>query len=85
MLAPEHKNLERFPEVRSLLEKAQKGRNRIAHAKLENVNGKVYISMLSARGTLKISIEPILTAEIDAVRSDIGNAGVELIKLIINK
>lgn len=85
LLIPEYKYLGRFQKVKSLLTKAQKGRNRIAHAKWVYIDGKVYIARLSARGKLETSTDPASVTYIESVRYDIGNASVELFKLIINK
>ena len=85
LLAPEYKYLSRFQEVKPKLKKAQNGRNRIIHAKWGYIDGKVHISKLLARGKLETSIDPIYVSDIESIRSDIGNAGSDLLKLILNK
>lgn len=86
LLIPENKHLERFALVKPMLKKAQEGRNRIIHARWSvEDNGNVNELKLTARGKLKIRIEPISVTNIDDIFNDIGAANTELMKLILNR
>jgi hypothetical protein len=85
LLSSEYEYLQRFSEVKPILKKAQEGRNRIVHARWGRQDSSITIAKMTARGKLKVSIEPISVQEIDSIFNDIGIAGVELIKLILNK
>lgn len=82
---PTFPHLTRFPEVSSLLKKAQIGRNKIIHASWAYENGEVKILRATARGQLKTSMDVVTITHIDAVVGDIGAAGASLMKFIIAK
>jgi hypothetical protein len=85
LLADDYPHLQRFPNVRIMLKKAQDGRNKLAHNKLAYQDDQVVMLQLSSRGKLKTSITPLSVTDIDEVFSDIGNASMELLKLVLNK
>jgi hypothetical protein len=84
-LAPEYPHLAKFGELKPLLKKAQEGRNRVAHGMWGFQNGQTYKSRATARGKLKISIEPITLDEMEAISLDIHKAGVAVIRLVLKQ
>ena len=84
-LAPDYPHLAQFSSVKPLLKKAQEGRNRIAHGNWGYENGVVSRGRATARGQLKISVEPITIAEIEAILLDIHKAGIAVIDLVLKK
>jgi hypothetical protein len=81
----EYAHLQRFPQVKGLLKKAQEGRNKLLHNKLVHQEGRVLMITLSSRGKLKHSVVTISTNDIESVFLDIGNASTELLKIVLNK
>jgi hypothetical protein len=84
-LTPENPHLAKFPEVKTLLKKAQEGRNRVSHGQWGYENGQASKARLTARGKLRPSIDPITVTEIETIASDIGRAAIRLWRLIVNK
>jgi hypothetical protein len=83
--ADAHPHLRRFPQVKTKLKLAQDGRNRLLHGTWIYDGTTVRLLRLSSRGKLKISSDEIHVSEIDSVFSDIGNAMLDLLKLVVNK
>jgi hypothetical protein len=85
LLLPEFPHLSKFETVVPLLKVAQKGRNRIIHGQWGCEDGKVQKLRLTARGKLAFSIDEITLKEILAISNDIGEAGLALLKAVLNK
>jgi hypothetical protein len=81
----EYPHLKAFPDVKAKLKKAQEGRNMLLHSKLVMDNDKVRTLRFSSRGKVRISSDELSVSDIDAVFFDIGNASMELLKLVLNK
>jgi hypothetical protein len=81
----EYPHLKAFPDVKTKLKKAQDGRNMLLHSKLVMDGDRVMIMRFSSRGKVKISNDELRISDIDSVFSDIGNASMELLKLVVNK
>jgi hypothetical protein len=81
----EHPHLEQFDQVSSLLKSAQKGRNKVAHAKWDYTDGAAHILRATARGKLKTSIDKITVDDLNHIVDEIGAAGAALLKMILNK
>lgn len=75
LLEKRHPNLRRFPELKSLLKRAQKGRNRTAHGSWHYKDGKVLKIRMTARGKLQASNEAVSIKELDETLRAISNAG----------
>ena len=84
-LVPDYPHMTGFESVKPLLKKAQESRNKVAHGTWSLDNGAVYKGRLTARGKLKISIEPVTIADLEAVCLDIHKAGLAVIELILKK
>lgn len=80
----EYPHLKAFPDVKIKLKKAQDGRNRLMHVKLVMDNDKVRMLRFSSRGKVKMSSDELSISDIDDVYSDIGNASMDLLKMIIH-
>ena len=78
-------HLARFDALKPLLKKAQEGRNRIVHGQWGYENGVVTKLRLTARGELKFSNDPITISDIQTIALDIGQAGLDLLKFVLNK
>ena len=68
--------------VQPLLKDAQTRRNKIAHGIWGCEDGKVHISSLSARGSLKTKSEPISIQEINTSAEVIVRAGTALFNMV---
>ena len=84
--------VEQFPQLKdyeSVIKKikaAQGGRNKYAHNALsQDEQGEVSIAFMSARGTLKTTVEPVRVAEIREVTAKIHEALCALEGLIVNR
>ena len=78
-------HLSSFDAVEPMLNRAQKGRNKIVHATWAYDNGVARILRATARGQLKTSMDPVSVKDIEITISDIGAAGAALLKVILNK
>jgi len=85
VLREEHAHLAKFDAVKPLLKKAQEGRNRIVHGQWGEQNGEAIKLRLTARGKLKFAMTPITVDEIKAIGIDIGQAGLDLLKVVLGK
>jgi hypothetical protein len=86
VLETDHPHLApKFNAAKPLLTQAQRGRNRVVHGQWGVEGGKVCKLSASARGKLKFGIEPISVDEIKAISLDIGNAGLAILKMVVNK
>jgi len=87
LLAESYPHLTRYSTIKPLLKKAQDGRNMLMHGTwtYDEKDNIVRLLRVSSRGKLKLSTDPIQVDEIDAVFRNIGDASVELLKLILNK
>lgn len=83
-LAPEFPRLAQFAKVRVLLKAAQDGRNRVSHGAWAYENGMLTKLKVSARGKLKVSVEPVTLDELDRTFSGIARAGTAILDLIAN-
>jgi hypothetical protein len=85
-LKTDHPHLpDKFAAAKRYLTQAQKGRNRVVHGQWGQDNGIVVKLRSSARGKLKFGIEPITLDEIKAISLDVGNAGLAVLKMVVNK
>jgi hypothetical protein len=76
----------KFAATKPLLTLAQKGRNRVVHGQWANHPEQGIVKLrLSARGKLKFGLEPISLGEIKAISLDVGNAGLAILKMVVNK
>jgi hypothetical protein len=86
VLEADHPHLApKFNALKPLLKQAQKGRNRVVHGQWASEGGKVCKLNISARGKLKFGVEPISIDEIKSIALDIGNAGLAVLKMVLNK
>jgi len=87
MLETDHPHLTaKFVAAKPLLTQAQKGRNRVIHGQWANHPEQGIVKLRSsARGKLKFSFEPITVGEIEAISLDVGNAGLAVLKMVVNK
>jgi hypothetical protein len=82
-LIADHPRLKDYQSVKSLLKKAQEGRNRVVHSHWGFEDGKVTTLRASARGKLKLSMDTITVNEIDAILRDINVAAAALYNLVL--
>lgn len=82
-LPPEHPLSRYRPDIQPLLKEAQTKRNVIIHSIWGVQDGRVCISSVSARGSLKMKQEPLTLAEVQAVSTLIIKAGVELFMAVV--
>lgn len=84
-LTPAFPRLAKFTTIKALLKKAQEGRNRVVHGAWNYEDGQVSKLRATARGKLKVSVVPVSLSEIEVITLDIGRAGAETFKLVVNK
>ena len=86
-LKTEHQNLANHKEVVAKLRSAQTSRNRFAHNGISfDPDKKQYmLPQGSARGKLKLSVEPVTVEEVHAVAKEIHEAQLALYKLVLKR
>jgi hypothetical protein len=81
---PDHPHLKGYDAIKTLLKKAQEGRNKIAHGQWGHEDGITHKLRATARGKLKASIDPITVADLEAINVDVHLAAVCLWKFVLN-
>jgi hypothetical protein len=86
-LETDHPHLSpKFEAAKPLLIQAQRGRNRIVHGQWGSHPEYGVVKLRSsARGKLKYGFEPISLDDMAAISLDMGNAGLAVFKMIVNK
>ena len=84
-LRASHPPLRRFDQIKSMLDRAQRGRNRIVHGQWGEEKGTIYKLRMTARGKLKSNMDPITVADIELISTEIRAAGTALLRLIVTK
>ena len=84
-LKDQYPHLAEFSACKSLLKKAQDGRNRVAHGMWAYEDGQARKLRATARGKLKFSIDPITVADLDGIVRDIHIAQTAILGLVLNK
>jgi hypothetical protein len=87
ILKDQYPNLQDYKQVVSKLKAAQKTRNRFMHhsMSLKEETGRAEMSVGSARGSLKSSVEVISIEDIKRASVQIDEAQVALYKLVVQK
>jgi hypothetical protein len=81
-LVPDYPHLGEYQKVVTLLKKAQEGRNHIVHNFWGIENGKVTALRATARGKLKLTMQPVTLDELAIVLDDIYKAAAALYNLV---
>lgn len=83
-MVSEYPEIQGYEEVIKLIKRAQKGRNKFMHSSLscDPKNGKVELSSMSARGSLKITIETIYIKELVEISAVTHEASCALLSII---
>ena len=84
-LLPQYPGLSGHPSVHQLLKQAQEKRNLVTHSTWgkDEQTSEVTVGRLSARGKLKMSIQPISVAEIRSAADLITKAAQSLYSLVV--
>ena len=74
-----------YSEVQGIIQEAQRRRNKFIHSKwgTDPETGKVELSNLSARGSLKTNVRHVPINELKETVQMIGKASAELYKLVV--